>query len=136
MKNIFPKKEERAGELSQSLGVRGEQEAARYLTKHGFRILEKNYRVKGGEIDIIANDHHDLVFVEVKTRKSVAFGYPEESVSFTKELRIARAIRHYLMRFRAEPAYRVDIVSIVYTRGLTLPSEVLHIPAVLMRVEI
>lgn len=104
--------------------------------KKGYRVLERNYRVKGGEIDLIAEDREEIVFVEVKTRRSIAYGYPEESVSFAKELRMARAMRHFLCRFRQEPAYRVDIVSVVYPSGASPQPEIHHMPSILLRIQI
>lgn len=118
------------------LGARGEEAARAYLAKLGYAILVRNYRVPSGEIDIVAKDGNELVFVEVKTRKSLKYGYPEEAVSFAKEQRIARAIRHYLIRFRGDPAYRVDIISLAYTAGLDCLPEIHHIKGALLRVTV
>ena len=137
MINIFQKKAENEPKNDRAtLGAAGEHAAAEYLHKKGFQVLEKNYRVKGGEIDIIANEGGEIVFVEVKTRQSTLYGYPEEAVSYAKEWRMARAMRHYLSRLRNEPAYRVDIVSVVYPRGGAALPEIVHIPSVILRVTI
>ena len=63
-----------------TIGDRGEAAAIRFLEKKGYRILDKNYRCKSGEIDIVARDKDNIAFVEVKTRTSVEFGLPEESL--------------------------------------------------------
>lgn len=137
MKNTYPKKEEQAHKYERhALGVAGENAACAYLANHRYRILVRNYRVPRGEIDIIAKDGSELVFVEVKTRRSLIYGYPEEAVSFAKEQRIARAIRHYLCRFVSEVAYRVDIVSVSYGFDRAGRHEIYHIKGVLMRVTI
>ena len=75
--------------------------------------MQRNYRVRGGEIDIIARDPRDvLVFVEVRARASTAFGGAAASVDARKRARILLAARHYLMRLPAEVACRFDVVAI------------------------
>ena len=76
----FPKKE---------LGARGEELAVRYLKNRGYRILERNYRIKLGEIDIIARDRNTLVFVEVKARSSNRFGHPKSAITPQKQRKIS-----------------------------------------------
>ena len=71
--------------MSRSLGQQGEQIAVQYLKAHGYKILERNYRCRVGEVDIIAEDQGDLVFVEVKARSSKVFGNPAEAVTKTGE---------------------------------------------------
>lgn len=110
-------------------GHEGEEYAARYLQELGYAILERNYRVAGGEIDIIARMKNILVFVEVKTRSSLRYGYPEEAVSFSKRRRIARAARCYLgVRQLPGVSFRFDIIA-VSMNGDTQPF-VTHIPDV------
>jgi putative endonuclease len=94
------------------LGDRGERLAARYLRRHGLRIIVRGYRTSRGEIDLIARDGDTLVFVEVKTRRA---GQPAEAVTPEKQRRIARAAlefarRHGLLGHRA----RFDVVAIVW----------------------
>lgn len=79
-----------------SLGERGERIAERYLTGKGLRILERGYRARCGEIDLIAEEGEELVFVEVKTRTSARFGDPLEAVTPWKRRRILRAASLYL----------------------------------------
>ena len=78
-----------------TLGRKGEKIAERYLLDLGFKIIDKNFQTKFGEIDIIAQDKGDLVFVEVKTRVSTKFGLPEEAVTPRKIKRIVKAAAIY-----------------------------------------
>ncbi|HDH53078.1 MAG TPA: YraN family protein, partial [Nitrospirae bacterium] len=71
------------------LGQKGEELAVKYLRKKGYKIIKQNYKTKIGEIDIIANDGGTLVFVEVKTRESIAYGMPFEAVNSYKRRKIA-----------------------------------------------
>ncbi len=77
-------------------GARGEDLATACLKKEGYRIVERNYRCRFGEIDIIAMDNGDVVFVEVKGRQSDTFGAPEEAIGPTKQKKISKAALHYL----------------------------------------
>ncbi|MEE8424042.1 MAG: YraN family protein, partial [Thermodesulfobacteriota bacterium] len=72
----------------QSTGAMGEELASKFLKKQGYKIVEKNFRTSLGEIDIIALDKGTITFVEVKTRKSTAFGYPQEAVGLKKQKKI------------------------------------------------
>jgi putative endonuclease len=72
------------------LGRRGEELAARFLVNAGMSIVDRNWRCSQGEIDIVARDGPDLVFVEVKTRSSVAFGHPLEAITVVKLARLRR----------------------------------------------
>ena len=98
-----------------TVGSRYEEEAAAFLQKQGFQILEKNYRDRDGEIDIIAKENGYLVFVEVKYRSSLRRGYPEEAVDGRKQARIRHAARYYLYQNRLgeDVPCRFDVVSIV-----------------------
>jgi putative endonuclease len=78
------------------LGDRGEVQAWGFLIKQGYKIIEKNYRCKIGEIDVICKKDGRLIFVEVKTRQSSRFGSPEEAVSKQKQNKIARVAEWYL----------------------------------------
>ena len=99
------------------LGRRGEAIAARYLRRHGHRILYKNFRApEGGEVDIVSRDkkHSELVFVEVKTRTSEDFGDPSEAVDQKKRRLIIRGAMKWLrMLDNPEITYRFDIVEVV-----------------------
>lgn len=76
-------------------GKYGEDLACRYLLKLGYKIIERNFRIKGGEIDIVALDGETLVYVEVKTRTSYRFGRPEESITYYKLKFLERAAKFY-----------------------------------------
>ncbi|MCR4324789.1 MAG: YraN family protein [Candidatus Curtissbacteria bacterium] len=65
-----------------NIGKIGEDAAVKFLQKNGYKIIEHNFRIRGGEIDIIAKDGKTLVYVEVKTRSTSAFGLPEEAVGY------------------------------------------------------
>ena len=94
-------------------GKKGEDIAAACLRKEGYRIVERNYRCLYGEIDIIAMDAGDIVFIEVKSRKSDNFGSPEEAVGITKQKKISRVALNYLReRGLADHNARFDIVAI------------------------
>lgn len=81
-----------------AFGRDSEKQAARLLVKHGYRIVEKNYRCSYGEIDLIARDGDTLVFCEVKARKSKAFGTPLEGVTRSKVAKIRKTAEHYLAK--------------------------------------
>ncbi|MBI3318922.1 MAG: YraN family protein [Candidatus Omnitrophica bacterium] len=97
-----------------SLGKRGEAQALRYLAGQGYRILERNVRSRMGEIDCVARDGGILCFVEIKSRSSLRFGFPEEAVTLKKQWRIARLASSYLKRrgLKNLPV-RFDVVSIL-----------------------
>src|SRR3989441_11565032 len=79
------------------LGEEGERAAARFLEARGYRILERNYRTRRGEIDLIAEDGRMLVFVEVKVRLDDRFGGPAAAITRAQQGRIARASPRYLV---------------------------------------
>jgi putative endonuclease len=90
---------------------RAEIRAARYLRSQGYRIVATNFRVKEGEIDLVAWDGDILVFVEVKSRTSS--DAPEAAVGFRKRARIIRAAQAYIARYYLQRApYRFDIVAV------------------------
>ncbi|WP_131040867.1 YraN family protein [Clostridioides difficile] len=76
----------------------GEEIAVNYLLSKGARILEKNYRLKIGEIDIIAKMGREVIFVEVKSRSNIKFGYPCESVSYKKRKKIIGIANYYIIK--------------------------------------
>lgn len=96
-------------------GKLGEQAAAKYLEKQGYKILEKNYRYsRYAEIDIIAKDKDTIVFAEVKTRSNTAFGHPFEAVNSAKITNIFKAGLYYLKNTKENyKKYRIDVISII-----------------------
>jgi len=100
------------------LGAQGEDLAVDYLKKKGLTIRVRNYRKKTGEIDIIAQDGQCLVFIEVKTRKSLRFGQPYESVTLTKQAQISRVALDYITRNKLhDQPIRFDVISILLQSG-------------------
>jgi len=100
-------------------GRRGEDLAHRFLRRHGFTIVARNYRRRAGagEIDLVAWENDQLVFVEVKTRATSEFGMPEEAVDSEKQVYLVRAARDYLRRANIDwDAVRFDIVSVLLTK--------------------
>ena len=97
-----------------TLGKDGENIAAAFLEKKGFRIIEKNYRTAFGEIDIIAQDRDVIVFVEVKTRSGTTFGYPFEAVNPKKREKIRKVALCFMKRRKKESPARFDVLSICF----------------------
>jgi putative endonuclease len=105
-------------DLRRKLGDHGEDLAAAALKKRGYKILERNYVTPLGEIDLVARQGRYLVFVEVKTRKTAAFGSPQEAVHPKKQARMRRLADYYLKQKRLENALvRFDVVGIAMADG-------------------
>lgn len=95
----------------------GEQISCKYLVDNNYKILDKNFYYKGGEIDIIAFDieKNEVVFFEVKTRSNKKYGYPYEAVNSRKIDNIRKGIKYYLFRKRWQNKYiRADILELYY----------------------
>src|SRR5436309_15898344 len=102
----------------QGLGRTGERLAAEELFRQGYRILEQNFRCSYGEIDLIAEDEYDLIFVEVKTRRGNAFGLPEEAVTLRKQQKIVQVASYYLdLHACSDRSWRIDVVAVQLSRG-------------------
>ncbi len=96
--------------------------ARSFLQENGYRILESNYRCPFGEIDIVAQDGDQTVFVEVRTRLSTAYGTPEESLTSAKQQHLLAASQEYLQRHAmSEADCRIDLVSIRLGAGSQVP---------------
>jgi len=108
---------------NKELGAEGEQIATDYLEKTGYQILERNYRYKRAEVDIIAKKEAMLLFVEVKYRANESFGFPEEFVRGRKIELIHMASEHYVEKINWKDNIRFDIISIMKK---TIP-EVIHL---------
>jgi putative endonuclease len=97
----------------QSLGKHGEDVAARFLTQLGYSIIERNFRIRYGEIDIIARDGETLVFVEVKTRCGRQYGLPEEAVTARKLREIVKTSEFYCLKHpEHQGLQRIDVIAI------------------------
>ena len=98
-----------------ALGKHGEDLACEFLKSHGYKIIERNFRIRGGEIDIIAEDDKTLVYVEVKTRSQRLFGSPEESVRYLKIKFLERAAKFYRLKrknLNLPQLERIDVISV------------------------
>ena len=101
-------------EKRKSLGIKGEGIAASYLEKiQGYKILQRNYRCAFGEMDIVAKDHDVLSFIEVKTRGSVDFGIPQESVNKRKQHQLSKVALEFINRYKVRHMKaRFDVVAV------------------------
>lgn len=103
------------------LGRRAEQLAAQLLLREGYRLLERNYRIRSGEIDLIAEEGEILCFVEVRSRQNAELGHPLETIDHRKRGRLLRAAEHYLATRVASdrpPFVRFDVITVVYEPDL------------------
>lgn len=110
------------------LGKWGENVAAEYLLARGYTISARNLRTPYGEIDLVAYDPRGVpitVFVEVKTRATAGFGYPEDAVTPEKQEHLLNAIAHYWQeRPEEESLWRIDVISVERLRGE--PARIMH----------
>jgi len=98
------------------VGAIGEKLAVDFLKKRGYKILQRNYRCREGEIDIIAQKDEFLVFVEVRTKKNTAFGTPEESVTLSKREKLISLANAYIQAYNKPPqSWRIDVVAVELT---------------------
>jgi putative endonuclease len=110
-----------------AVGSGGERAAADFLRERGYHILERNFRCRGGEIDLIAIDGGVLVFVEVKVRRTLSRGAPIEAVTLTKQARVRRAAQEYLTFCgRVFSRIRFDVISVMKTAKST---DITHLKA-------
>lgn len=97
----------------QGLGRTGERLAMERLIAQGYQIVERNFRCRYGEIDLIAEEGTDLVFIEVKTRRGTSHGLPEDAVTLAKQRKIIQVATHYLdLHTCAECSWRIDVVAV------------------------
>jgi putative endonuclease len=110
---------------NQSLGVFGEEKVSEYLRAHNYEIIERNWRIKEGEIDIVAlSDKGIFSFIEVKTRSSVAFGQPFEAINNDKAHRMQRLALAWLVthkRFGSD--YAIDVAAVLIATDGTFTIE-------------
>lgn len=116
----------------QRTGLVGESIAVAYAQRRGWIILETNVRTPSGEIDLVVRDGDDLVLIEVRTRRTDAFGTGPESLTLRKRVRMAACAYEYLVSRGHDPdatPWRVDLIAIVLTPGQV--ADVEHLPHVL-----
>jgi len=100
------------------LGTWGEEQAARYLRTQGYEIVERNWRCAAGELDLIAWEKEQLVFVEVRTRRGRTYGTPEESVTQAKQAKLIELAQTYIQEHaELECAWRIDVVAVELRLG-------------------
>ena len=104
------------------IGRKGENMAVNYLKDKGYIILETNWRHGRAEIDIIVKKHEQIIFVEVKTRRSDAYGFPEEAVNESKQNKMQEAAEAYLDEHDFNGEIRFDVIAI----RLTPPNEEIY----------
>lgn len=101
---------------TRKIGVTGEDMAVRYLKKHGYKIIERNFAAPHGEIDVVAKDGDYVAFIEVKRRLSVKFGFPREAVTSQKQQTIALCAKYWLVKNKLYGVpVRFDVVDILDT---------------------
>ena len=106
--------------LKAPAGTAGEALAAEYLTGRGYHVLERNFRCRGGEIDLIALDGGTLVFIEVKLRRTLSRGSPLEAVTAVKQARVRKAAQQYLsLCGRLFGRIRFDVICIMKSARTT-----------------
>jgi putative endonuclease len=111
----------------QALGRRGEEIAANWLAKQGYKIIERNFRCRLGELDLIAQHRTELVFVEVRCRQGQVYGWPEETIDVNKQRKLRKLASFYLQRNNiCEQFCRFDVVAITF-QG-TEPARIQLIP--------
>lgn len=95
------------------IGKLGEDLACKYLQDKGYKIIERNFEARQGEIDIIAKDPNELVFIEVKTRSNISYGKPAEAVNEIKQNHLIKTIEYYVYSRHLEDEFiRIDIIEI------------------------
>ena len=103
---------------NKSVGVRGEEIAVAYLRGERFTIIERNYRCKSGEVDIVARDGKTIVFVEVKARRNLSYGPPQLAVTPFKQRQISKAALTWLAQHRQhDVGARFDVIAILMPEG-------------------
>lgn len=100
-------------EATNATGQAGEDTGVAMLREAGFEVVDRNFRCRYGEVDAVALDGDTIVFVEIKTRRTSAFGSPQEAVTGRKQARIARVAAHYLkLRRWGERPVRFDVIAL------------------------
>jgi putative endonuclease len=110
------------------LGMRGERIAERHLLRRGLTLLDRNWRCPQGEIDLVLRDGDEVVFVEVKTRSSVAFGHPLEAITASKLARLRRLAGAWCEAHPGAGRIRIDAVAVIAPHNL--PATVEHLERV------
>jgi putative endonuclease len=117
----------------QGLGRTGERLAMERLIAQGYRIVERNFRCRYGEIDLIAEQGADLVFVEVKTRRGTSHGLPEEAIVLVKQRKLVEVATYYLdLHSCADRSWRIDVVAVQLSASGKLEEIRVHQHAIML----
>lgn len=104
--------------VKKELGKIGEQIAVEYLEKQNYKILKRNFYCKQGEIDIIAKDKQEIVFIEVKTRTNINFGKPAEAVNEVKQKHMYKSAKYFLYKTKSSDNFiRFDVIEVLVENG-------------------
>jgi len=99
--------------MGQRLGQWGEERAAAFLINKGYELLDTNWRSRPGEIDLVMKDGEEIVFVEVKTRRGLGFGYPEEAINDKKIASLVEVCEKYINEKGIDLDWRLDVVAVI-----------------------
>lgn len=100
----------------QGLGRTGERLAAEALLSKGYSILERNFRCRHGEIDLVAEDEQDIIFVEVKARRGISYGLPEDALTSRKRRKLMEVASYYLdLHTCSDRSWRIDVVAVQFS---------------------
>ncbi|HJU46265.1 MAG TPA: YraN family protein [Chitinophagaceae bacterium] len=102
---------------NKTIGEKAEETATGWLIKKGYTIIERNWRHKHWEIDIIASKENKLHFVEVKSRSTVRYGYPEAAIGHQKLLALKNGIEEYLLLYPEWSIIQIDVLTVVWKLG-------------------
>ncbi len=111
-----------------TFGKKGEDIAVEMLVKNGYKVIDRNFSSRFGEIDIIAIEGQTLVFVEVKTRQSIKFGLPQEAVTPQKIYKIKKTAEYYSLIHPDLPKkLRIDVVAIIIENGSVVYNKIIKV---------
>ncbi len=97
-----------------TIGDKGENIAENYLKKKGYKIIERNFKTRSLEIDIITEKENFLVFVEVRSKLNNNFGAPEETINFKKSRKLKNNAKKYVNYKKYDGLYRIDVICIIF----------------------
>ncbi len=99
------------------IGELGEQKAVELIKEKGYKVLERNVENKYGEIDIVARDKKEMVFVEVRSKTGTNFGLPEETIKHRKKKKLIRNAKRYINYKKINRSYRIDVIGVVFNKN-------------------
>jgi putative endonuclease len=113
---------------SRRFGDQGEEMARKFLLRKGYKILGQNYQTRYGELDLVTKCKDRVVFVEVKTRRSYAYGLPEEAINVRKARHLSLMARWYMMKEkRKEEIFQIDLIAVDFYK---MPPEIRHLESI------